>query len=88
MFSVCVADVAPYYIICVVIVFLVLRDNGLYLITFENKVGSCAKGRQWCGIFFFPLRNSFNKTKTAIFLMQAVLPWSFPCFHLNSVSVI
>ena len=50
------------------------RDHGLYMFTSENKVLLMRLGASVVWHISLPLINSFNKTETAIFLKQAVLP--------------
>jgi len=64
-------------------IFLFLRDYGLYLFTFENRVPLMRYGASVVWHLSLSLMNSLNKNEAVIFLIHAVLPEGFPFSQLK-----
>ena len=58
------------------------RFSKIFVLSVLHVQTSCARGRQWCGIFNY----SFNKTDTVTLLLQTGFLFAFPQINFNTTT--
>jgi len=69
-------------------IFLVLRDHWLYVcLHFKMEFHSCARGRQWCGIFHYHWWTASIKPRL-LFSHSGLVSWGLPFLQFNTCNYV
>jgi len=70
------------------LIFLVLRDQWLYVcLHLKMEFRSCARGRQWCGIFHYHWWTASIKPRL-LYSYSGLVSWGLPFLQFNKQKII